>query len=158
MTGVLRTLALTALVLAATATPAAALGISLPGSAALSSLAPGQTATSAGLSVSVTGVLLPWSLTVAPQATATPGRLRAGTTGCTGSPDALQNPLVMKTSSTLGTTVIDKPTYAIQSGTTQVAHGVAVDVLTVSYEQPIGADEALVAGCQYSITLTFTVS
>jgi len=140
------------------AAPAAALGISVPETATLSALSPGQTSTASGVSILVTGVLFPWSLTVAPESSATPGRLRAGALGCSGSPAALANPLHMNTSAGLGTTEIKEPSYDIVAGTKQIARGIAADALTVDYTQSVAASEALVAGCSYSITLIFTAS
>lgn len=144
--------------LAWAASPASALGISIPETGTLSALSPGQTSTATGISLGVSGVLLPWSLYVAPEPSPTPGRLRASSSGCAGSPPALATPLHLDTVAGVGTTTVDQPSYDIVAGAAQVAHGTASDVLTLAYSQPVGAAEALVAGCRYSITLTFTVS
>lgn len=140
------------------AMPAAALGISVPGTATLSALSPGQTSTAPNVDILVTGVLFPWSLTVAPEITATPGRLRASDVGCSGSPAALASPLRMDTSAGLGSTEVLQPSYDLAAGTKQIARGIAADVLTVDYSQSVASSEPLVAGCSYSITLIFTAS
>lgn len=144
--------------LLSSAVPASALGISVPSTATLSALAPGQTSTAADVSIVVSGVLLPWSLTVAPEATATPGRLRAATSGCSGSPAALESPLRLDTSAGLASTEVLQPSYDLEAGTKQIARGTAADVLTIDYSQPVSSSEPLVAGCSYSITLIFTAS
>lgn len=138
--------------------PASALGISLPGSATLSGLVPGQTATATGLGVTVSGVVLPWSLSVQAESSATPGHMRAAATGCSSSETYLQSPLHATASAVLGTTTIRAPSFDLGSSSVLVAQGTVADVVTMGYSQPVATTEALQTGCSYSITLTFTVS
>ena len=137
---------------------ASALGISINGSVALTALQPGQTSSSAGSPVTVTGVVTPWSLSVTAESSPTPGHLRSAGAGCANSPAALVQPLHVDTTRGLVTTTVDKPSLDLGSGTTQLAHGTAADVLNLVYSQQVLPSEPLVSGCAYQITLTYTVS
>jgi hypothetical protein len=140
------------------AAPAYALGISVPSTGTLSALTPGQTATASNIDILVTGVVLPWSLSVAPEASATPGKLRASGGGCSNSPAALASPLHVAASALAGSPLIDGSSFDLGSGTTQIAHGSTPATVRLGYSQPVALSEPLVAGCAYSITLVFTAS
>ena len=137
---------------------ASALGISVGGSGALSALQPGQTATSGTVPITVTGVLAPWAVSVSAESSPTPGHLRSSGAGCANSPTSLLSPLHLTTTRTLGTTTIDQPSLDMGSATTQLAHGTVADVVNVVYSQPVSTSEAIVTGCAYQITLTYTGS
>jgi hypothetical protein len=138
---------------------AVAIGMSLPGTATLSGLVPGQTASVSGISLAVTGVVVPWTLSVTPAATVTPGRLRATSGTCGGSIAALTSPLHVNTTAALPvTTTVDRSSYNIVSGAAQLAHGTVADVLTLGYTQAVSTSEAMTTGCVYSATLTYTLT
>jgi hypothetical protein len=154
----MRALLLAGLLTAGLAAPAHALGISVPSSASLGALSPGTTASSPAVSVTLSGIVLPWTLTVAPDTSDTPGRMRQSGGTCTGSATALGSPLRVATASTLHTATIDRPTYDLAAGGAQIAHGTATDVLSLIYSQLVTTGERVTTGCTYSVSLTFTLT
>ena len=137
---------------------ASALGISVGATATLGGLQPGQTSVAPSSPLTVSGVLTPWSLSVTAEASPTPGHLRSTGLGCAGSPASLVQPLHLDTTRGLPTTTVDRPAYDFGSGTTQIAHGTAADILQLVYSQQVLTSEPIVSGCAYDITLTYTVS
>lgn len=140
----------------------AAVGITLSTSPVMANLIPGQTSSTSALNLGVSLDLpsIAWDLYVAPSdVTATPGRMRAATSPeCVGSTVALSQPLHIKTSKLLPTTTVYVADYALAAGTSpRLAHGVAADTLSVTYEQTVGSSEQLRKGCVYSVGVTWSV-
>ena len=159
MSGVRRLATLVAVAaVAAAPAPAHALGIAVTSTAALGTLLPGSTAMSGPVTVAVSGVLAPWSMSVAPSATATPGHLRQVAGTCTGSTTSLNAALHMDTTRGLVSTTVDRASYDLAAGSTQIAHGTLADTLTVTFSQVVGSSEAISTGCSYGLTVTYTVS
>ncbi len=141
------------------ASPAeAALGISVP-PASLVGLQPGGTATTApGALVVTTGILEPWALKVKMTAGARMQRVSA-LAPCSNGAAALVQPLQASYAALLPTTTIDRPTVSLggPGPDVTVAHGAVAGTVNVSYSQPVGGAEPLVAGCAYAMTVTYTV-
>lgn len=130
-------------------------------------LAPGQTVTSAAGTITVTSLLglTGWTLTVK-DATGggTPGRLRsAGGAGCSGSTTALANPVQVYTPDPGYSSLSVAAKHAVTAADTTVATYTPLVTLlssvtlTTEFTQTVGAAEILRAGCVYSTTVTWTV-
>ncbi|MDX6665087.1 MAG: hypothetical protein QOG68_1293 [Solirubrobacteraceae bacterium] len=155
MDGAARTLALAVVVVLICAAPAAGLGINLS-AASVGTLAPGTTATGASAPIVVTGLLTDaWALRVS--ASGSGHMARSGI--CNQGVGSLAAPLHMDTTRVLVTTTVDRPSYDLGSiANPVIAHGSTPDTVNVVYSQAVGSSELLVAGCVYSVTLTFTVA
>ena len=128
------------------------LGISTP-SVTLSNFAPGMTATGLG-TVTVSGVLAPWTLTVADSVNA--GHLVRGAVGCSGSETQTANALSAQATGAAPTTT-SAGTVSIGSSARTVATGTVIDTVNVNYSLVIGRTEQMLAGCLFSTTVTLTV-
>jgi len=120
---------------------------------------PGGTATASGTLIATDTSASP-ALTVQDAATGTPGHMLAAGTGCTGSETSLTNALQVTVSSTGWTSATGSPLSI--SGTAQTIANAAApqsaSTLTTGYTQSIGAGEAMLTGCVYSLTATYTLS
>jgi len=95
--------------------------------------------------------------------TANAGYLQAAATGCTGSESKLANPLNVTSVSGTGWTQYASTTFpfGVSATSTEVATAsapVAASAVTVAYKQTIGSTEVLTTGCNYSDTITYTIS
>jgi hypothetical protein len=134
------------------------LSLSVPTPVVMSGLQPGSTATGTGALV-VLSTKSNWSMTVQDTATTAPGHMLAASTGCSGSAASLASPLTIQVSSLLGGVTSAGPVAL--SGTAQsaaTATGVlGTAALVTSYSQPVSSSEALLTGCSYSISATYTL-
>lgn len=134
--------------------------LALTGGAAIATgvtLTPGATTMTSGvLSLGIT--LSRWTLTVQDNATGSRGHMVAAASGCTGGEASLTNPLSVSIGGLLGVT--PGPPVSISGAAQQVASGTALGalVLTANYSQAVNADEALLSGCVYSLTSTYTLA
>jgi hypothetical protein len=119
----------------------------------------GSTATATG-SLLTTDTSPSWTLSVEDTATASPGHMVAGSTGCSDSATSLQDPLAVTVTSVLGGSTsagavsISGSNQTVNSATNQL---LAASIFTTSYSQTFAASEALRAGCVYSLTATYTL-
>ena len=146
-------------VAAASAAPAAALGISVP-AASVGSLRPGQTATSLPVAIVVTGLPLEaWTLRVEdPAGQPTDGRMLRSET-CSLGVSSLADPLHLSFSGGLPSTDIVRPEYDLDSlSNPVVAQGSTPDTFNVQFSQEVGATEVLASGCAYSLSVRYTVA
>lgn len=120
---------------------------------------PGSTATTSGV-LTLTDTNPSWTLSVNDAATGSPGHMVAGAIGCTGSAPDLQNPLVVEVTSALGGAKSAGPVgisgspQTVASASNQL---LATNLFTANYSQTIAASEALLSGCVYSLTATYTL-
>lgn len=128
-----------------------------PGSA-LSQFEPGKTATGSG-AVTATDTSPSWTLQVEDQGSGA-GKMVAAATGCGGSDPMLANPLQLEVMSppsgvtSAGQISLSNSNQTIASSTSQV---LTSQVFTVDYSQLLPPDETMLAGCVYSITVTYTL-
>jgi hypothetical protein len=136
---------------------AAALGVTIPGPAALPTLAPGQTVTSPQSLITVAALTLEaWSLKVSDDSGSAGHLTRASATGaCAASEPALATPLHLSSTSALAS--LDAPELDLTGTPVTVAHGIAAGSVAVRFTQAIGQMEPIAAGCTYQTTLTWTV-
>lgn len=115
----------------------------------------GQTSTATGtLTVSISLPDLNWTLFARDANATNPGHLlRAG--ACSGGAISLAAPLSLTATPVLGTSAGAKSLSGSQQ---QVASGTLISAVNMSYSQAVGAAEALMGGCSYSATVTFTLS
>ena len=142
------------LTLAAPATPASALSLTIGTSASFSNFRPGQTATGSGSLIAT--ALPPWTLTVADLGTGA-GHMVKATTGCSGSDSQLTNALTVTVT---GSGITSAGAKAISGTTTTVASGgnvLVAAVLATNYSQVIPASQTMLTGCVYSLTATYTL-
>lgn len=120
---------------------------------------PGSTATTTGL-LTLTDTNPSWTLSVSDEAGADPGHMAAAASGCSGSVPALVSPLAVEVTSVLpgatsaGTVDISGSPQTVSSASDQL---LSANVFTTDYAQTIGSGEALLAGCVYSLTATYTL-
>ena len=156
----LLTVALAAFGLGAASAPPSALGLSLTAGtgATLAPFQPGQTATGSGLLTAVDSNPT-WTLTVA-DAGAGAGHMVKAATGCTGSSAQLTDALTVDVTSLVGA-VNSAGSKAISATATTVASGSGAlllpTLLTTSYSQTIPASQAMLTGCAYTLTATYTL-
>jgi hypothetical protein len=143
----------------ATAPPAGAvLLLSAVPNASLSPFAPGKTATGSGV-LTATDTSPSWTLQAEDQGTGA-GKMLAATAGCSGSDPMLANPLALSVSSSLagvssaGQNSLGGTNQTIASATNQT---LTADQLTVNYTQVIPPSEAMLTGCIYNLTVTYTL-
>ena len=97
-----------------------------------------------------------WTLQA--QATGSP-HMTAGGVGCTGSEATLTSALSVTVTGTVpgmssaGAVALNTSPQTVASGASAISTG----TFTTSYSQPVAASEALLAGCSYSITVTYTL-
>lgn len=152
---------LTALVIAVALTgEAQALGLSVgtpPGS--LSPFRPGATATATGTLV-ISSPLAAWTLQISDGTAGTPvpGHLQRSAL-CSQGVSSLAQPLSITSAALLGTSTSTGP-QSLGSAPVTVSSGPATVATTVTtnYSQVIGGSEALVQGCAYTVTVTYTLS
>ena len=124
----------------------------------LSPFGANKTATGSG-SVTATDSNPSWTLQAQDQGTGA-GKLVAGTTGCAGSDATLANPLQLSVTSPLGGVT---PAAAIalsatnQTVATATNQTLSAATFTTNYTQMIPPTEAMLAGCVYAITVTYTL-
>jgi len=120
---------------------------------------PGGSAAASGTLVATDTSAAP-GLTIQDTATGHPGHMVAAATGCTGSEAFLANPLGVTVSGTGWTSATGSPISV--SGTAQsVASASApqsASTLTTAYAQSILISEAMLTGCVYTLTATYTLS
>lgn len=135
---------------------ASALGISVPATT-VGDLKPGTTATSAPVSVVVSGLPLEaWTLRV--EDPNGDGRMVRSNL-CSLGVATLASPLSLAFSGGLLSTQFDLPTYVLDSAPNPVvARGSTPDTFEVRFSQAVAADEALASGCSYDVTLRYTVA
>lgn len=120
---------------------------------------PGSTATTTGL-ITMTDTNPSWALSVRDEAAGNPGHMVAAATGCSGSASSLSNPLSVNVTSLLpgatsaGPVNISGSAQTVSSASNQL---LAANVFTANYSQTINSGEALLAGCLYSLTATYTL-
>ena len=128
-----------------------------PGST-LAPFAPGKTATGTG-SVTATDDTPSWTLQDQDHGSGGGKRLAAAT-GCARSDAILANPLQVSVTSPLpgvtsaGQISLGSANKTVATGTGQVLTGA---VLTTNYTQVIPLSEAMLTGCVYAITVTYTL-
>ena len=139
-----------------TAAPTLSLNVSTPATFGVS-LAPGSDATSTGGALAVVDTNSTWTLQAQDaNSGANAGHMLAAGVGCSGSEGALSNPLGLTVTGASG---VDTPisltgaAQTVETGTGPLVAG----VLTTSYTQDVGSSEALLAGCLYSLTTTYTL-
>jgi hypothetical protein len=136
---------------------AAALGLSISTPVgSLSPFAPGSTATTSGALTVVS--LSPWTLQVSDQSgSAAPGHLIRSAT-CSQGASSLAQPLQITGTPALGTGT-SSGTVSLSATPATIATGpAATSVVTTDYSQVIGASEAILKGCAYTVTVTYTAS
>lgn len=120
---------------------------------------PGSTASTTGL-ITLTDTNPNWTLSVHDEATSDPGHMIAAASGCSGSVPALGSPLAVNVTSLLpgassaGPVNISGSPQTVSSATNQL---LSANIFTANYSQTIGSGEALLAGCVYSMTATYTL-
>jgi hypothetical protein len=128
-----------------------------PGTA-LAPFGPDKTATGTG-ALTATDTNPSWTLQVEDQG-AGAGKMVAAAAGCTGSDAMLANPLLVSVTSSLGgvsssgQVSLSASNQTVASATSQT---LAAATLTTNYTQVIPATEAMLAGCLYNITVTYTL-
>lgn len=128
-----------------------------PGST-LSPFAPGKTATGSG-SVTVTDDNPSWTLQAEDQGTGG-GRMVAAAAGCTGSDAILADPLQVSVTSPLTGITSAGPISLSSSNQTVVSSSnptLTAAALSTNYAQVIPLSEAMLTGCVYQITVTYTL-
>lgn len=160
----MRRIAILALVVSAAITwpspivASAALTISVP-PATLSGLAPGTTSSSTPVAIVVgAGVLENWFLHV--DVTSGARMTRTSALGsCALTKASLTAPLHASFSGLVPLMTIDVPELDLNAlSSPVVAHGTAGGSVNVAYSQTVADNEALVVGCAYSMSVTFTAS
>lgn len=125
---------------------------------ALSPFGPGKTATGSG-SLTATDSNPSWTLQAQDTGTGA-GKMVASASGCTGSAAVLANPLQVSVTSTLGG-VTSAGTVSLSASNQTVASSSSVPLssalLTTNYTQVIPSNEVMLAGCAYTISVTFTL-
>jgi hypothetical protein len=147
--------ALAAAAFVAPAAPASALSLTVGTGASLSPFQPGHTATGSG---SLTAIdLLPWTLTVMDAGAGAGHMVRAGT-GCTGSDAQLTDSLTVTVTAggitSAGQKAIGATATTLATGSGTLSGGI---VLTTAYSQIIPSSQAMLTGCAYSLTATYTL-
>lgn len=142
----------------AAAPPASALISLTAGPAAtLSPFSTGQTGTGQS-SLTATDTSGSWTLQAADQG-AGAGAMVASPTGCTNSAPQLAKPLQVSIST--GLSGVSTTTINLSASNQIVASASSVPltaaVLTTNYTQVIPADQALLTGCVYTISVTYTL-
>jgi hypothetical protein len=129
------------------------LGVSTP-AVLLTGFAPGGSASGTG-AVVVTSTN-PWNLKAA-DGTANAGHL--GQTGgtCTGSEATTANALSVTTTGVVPGNTTSTGAVSLNGTPQKVAGGVFADTLTNAYTLALGDTEALLTGCVYGTTITYTV-
>jgi hypothetical protein len=129
-----------------------------PAAAFTTNFSPGNVA-SASSSLTATDTSPSWTLTVQDNGTGA-GKMVAGATGCTNSEATLQNPLAVDVTSSLGG-VTSAGSVSLSGSAQTVASAtaapLAATVFTTAYSQTILSSEAMVTGCVYSLTATYTL-
>ena len=134
------------------------LSLSVPLPVVMSGLQPGISATGTGALV-VVSTKSSWSMTVQDTAVTAPGHMLAAATGCAGSTASLASPLSVQVTSLLGGVTSAGP-ISLSGAAQSVATATGVlgaAALVTSYTQPVSASEALLTGCGYSISATYTL-
>jgi hypothetical protein len=145
---------LAAAALAASAAPASALSLTVGTGATLAPFQPGRTATGSG---SLTAVAVgSWTLTVK-DAGAGAGHMVKAAAGCAGSDAQLANALTVTVPSagvvtSTGAHPIGATDVTVATGTTTL--GVTI---TTNYSQVIPSSQAILTGCAYHLTATYTL-
>ncbi len=126
--------------------------------AALTPFEPGKAATGSG-ALTATDTSPSWTLQAKDTGSGA-GHMVSSATGCGGSDRTLSNPLQVTVTSMLpgatsaGQITLGGSNQTVASGSNQA---LAASVLTTSYSQAIPATETMLAGCIYSITVTYTL-
>lgn len=133
--------------------------LATPAAAFTSGFQPGSTAATTGL-ITLTDTNPSWTLSVHDEATGDPGHMNAAGAGCSGSVAALSSPLSVNVTSLLpgatsaGSVNISGSPQTVSSASSQL---LAANVFTANYSQAINSGEALLTGCVYSLTATYTL-
>jgi hypothetical protein len=143
-----------ALLVPAPAAEAVAVSLVASTPVALAGIAPHSTAAGSGTLTPVT--TSSWTL----QASATnAGHMTAAGTGCTNSEPTLASPLQVTVAgaigglSSAGAISLSGSNQTVATGSSSISAG----LFTTTYSQPIATTETLLAGCLYSITVTYTL-
>jgi hypothetical protein len=148
---------LAAAALATSASPASALSLGIGTGATLAPFQPGRTATGSGSLIVI--AIGSWSLTVKDGGTGA-GHMVKAATGCTGSDANLTNALTVTVPSVAGVVTsagsksISATATTVATGTTTILAGVSI---ATSYAQIIPASQAILTGCAYTLTATYTL-
>jgi hypothetical protein len=121
--------------------------------------APGQTASSTG-ALEAIDTSPSFTLSVSDAATGSPGHMVAAGVGCTGSEAHLHNPLsVSATTAAGGVTSAGAVSIsgALQTVASATAAAPGLTSFTTHFSQVLTAGEAMLTGCVYSLTSTFTL-
>jgi hypothetical protein len=138
----------------------AVLSLSVVSPVALSNFGQGQTATGSGAITVTNGTGSNWTLQAQDEGSGA-GRMTAAPAGCTGSDAMLQNPLQVAIStgatgvSPAGTLTLSGSPQTVATATGQAP--LAVASLSAAYTQVIPRSEALLGGCVYGLTVTYTL-
>jgi hypothetical protein len=136
----------------------ALISISAGPGAALSPFDPGKTATASG-SLTATDTSLSWTLQ-AQDAGSGAGSMVASAGGCSGSDHKLTDPLQVNVTSGLGGVTsagqitLSSSNQTVASASNQLLNAA---VLTTNYSQTLPATQVMLAGCVYTITVTYTL-
>lgn len=126
----------------------------------LSGLKPGGTSTGTG-TLTATDTSGTWTLQAMDGGSGA-GQMVAAATGCTGSATQLANPLNLSISGLVsgataaGTIALSGSNQTVASSTDPTAV-LNASALTTNYSVTVPADQILLAGCSYSLTVTFTL-
>lgn len=126
----------------------------------LSALQPGGTSAGTG-TLTATDTSGIWTLQAMDGGSGA-GHLVAAATGCTGSASQLVNPLKLSVSglvtgaTSAGTIDLSGTNQTVASSTNPLAV-LSGSPLTTNYSVTVPPDEVLLAGCSYSLTVTFTL-
>jgi hypothetical protein len=135
------------------------LAIGTPVSGFTTGFQPGSTATTSGTLVATSTSSAPALQVEDATSTSNKGHMQAAATGCTSSESALTDALSVTVPSGAGFTSSGAVSV---SGTNQTVASatapVAAATVTTNYSQTIGSGEALLTGCVYNITNTYTLS
>jgi protocadherin Fat 4 len=121
--------------------------------------APGQTASATG-SLEAIDTNPGFTLSVSDTATGSPGHMVAAGIGCTGSEAHLHNPVsVSATTAASGVTSAGAVSIsgALQTVASATAAAPGLTSFTTHFSQVLTAGEAMLTGCVYSMTSTFTL-
>jgi hypothetical protein len=139
----------------AVAAPAdALLGIGINTPTVAMNLSPGSTAAGSG-AVAITPGVGTWRLSIS-DSTGNAGHLVPGPTGCAGAQAQTTNALIATTTGLLPTNTSAGP-VTVGSSPKEIAHGTALDTVTVGFSLFVPNTERMPAGCVFSTTLTYTL-
>lgn len=143
----------------AAASPADAVITLTATAATLSNLATGSTATGSATLTASDGSGS-WTLQAQDLGSGA-GDMVASTSGCTGSPPQLANPLQISVSTSLSGVTVAPPislsATAQTLGSATSAPMLSPTTFTANYTQVVPATQALLTGCTYTISVTYTL-